>query len=162
MLDDILNAIIAAIKADALLPEPIVTFHKVEGMVPGLETSCSVWVPKQNFKAYTNDGDEVDAKIHIGIGLQDMDAENGESRIRALAEEIRLLLTADNPRLGGLLDDSFLSEWEFATFNASQTEVLHLGETVWEVTYYAPRLRPITPAEPMDELDFTETITIGG
>ncbi|KLU66306.1 hypothetical protein DEAC_c17050 [Desulfosporosinus acididurans] len=162
MLDDILNAITAAIQADTLLPEPIITFHKVEGMIPGLETTCSVWVPKQNFKPYTNDDDEVDAKIHIGIGLQDMDPENGEARIRALAEEIRLLLTADTPRLGGLLDDSFLSEWEFATVNASQTEVLHLGEAVWEVTYYGPRTRSITPSEPMEELDFTEIMTIGG
>lgn len=159
MLDDILNALIAAIQGDASLPEPIATYHKVEGMVPGVDTTCSVWVPKVKYKEYTNDEDEVNAEIHIGIGVQDMDAENGESRIRALAEEIRLLLTADNPRLGGLLDDSFLSEWEFATYNANQTEVLHLGEAIWEVVYYAPRTRPAT-SDPMGELDFTENIII--
>ncbi|WP_088185835.1 hypothetical protein [Desulfosporosinus sp. FKA] len=162
MLDDILNALVATIKADNSLPELIADYHKVEGMIPGIDTSCSVWVPKQKFKAYTNDEDEVNAQIHIGIGLQDIDPENGESRIRALAEEIRLLLTADNPRLGGFLDDSFLSEWEFATYNASTTELLHLGEAVWEVVYYSSRTRPVTPSEPMDEINFNETITIGG
>jgi hypothetical protein len=167
MLDDILNALIAAIQGDATLPETIQTFHKVEGMVPGLEITCSVWVPKQKFKTFTNDEDEVEAEIHIGIGIQDMNAENGESRIRALSEEIRLLLTADNPQLGGLLDDSFLSEWEFATYNASSSEVLHLGEAIWEVSYYASRSRPVTPADAMDELYFDESIitdteTIGG
>lgn len=161
-LDTILDALISAIQADTLLPEPISTYHKVEGFVSGVDTTCSVWVPKQAFKEYTNDEDEVNVQIHIGIGVEDMDAENGESRVRALAEEIRLLLTADNPRLGGLLDDSFLSDWEFATYNASQTEVLHLGEAVWAVVYYAPRNRVATPGEPMDELDFTETITMGG
>lgn len=167
MLDDILNALIAAIQTDTTLPEPIQTFHKVEGMIPGVETTMSVWVPKQKFTGYTNDEDEVNAEIHIGIGVQDMDSENGESRVRALAEEIRLVLTADNPRLGGLLDDSFLSEWEFHTYNASQTEVLHLGEAVWDVMYYSSRSRAVTPAESMDELDFNETVlsetqTIGG
>ena len=76
------------------------------------------------------------------------------------------MLTSDNTRLGGLLDDSFLSEWEFATYNASQTEVLHLGEAIWEVSYYTPRYRT-NFSEPMDELDIgesivTDTETIGG
>lgn len=158
MLDDILNALIAAMQADKTLPEPIESYHKVQGMVPGVDATCSVWVPKQTFKAFTNDEDEANTEIHIGIGVQDLDAESGESRIRALAEEIRLLLTADDHTLGGLIDDSFLSEWEFATYNASQTEVLHLGEAVWQVVYYAPRSRPVQPAPTMDELDFGETI----
>ncbi|MFB5192792.1 hypothetical protein [Alicyclobacillus fastidiosus] len=162
MIDDILDALIAALQADANLPEPIATYHKVEGMVQGLDTTCSVWVPKVSYKAYTNDYDETHAQIHIGIGVDDMGADTGEARVRALAEEIRLLLTADQRTLGGLLDDSFLSDWEFATYNASQTEVLHLGEAIWEVTYYAPRTRPVPPDDPMDELDFNETISIGG
>lgn len=158
MIDEILDAIIAALQADANLPEPIATYHKVEGMVQGLDTTCSLWVPKVSYKEYTNDYDEAHAQIHIGIGLDDMGADDGETRVRALAEEIRLVLTADDHTLGGLIDDSFLSDWEFATYNANQTGVLHMGEAVWQVVYYAPRSRPVVPAETMDELDFDETI----
>lgn len=158
MLDSILNAIKTALLGDAQLPEPIYTVYLVEGMVPGVDTTASVWVPKQKFKEYDVDQDEVSAEIHIGIGVQDADAENGEMRVRDLAEEIRLLLTADQRTLGGLLDNSFLSDWQFATADVSQTETLHLGEAVWEVTYYAPRYRPVTPATQMDELAFDESI----
>ncbi|GMA59731.1 hypothetical protein NZD89_09310 [Alicyclobacillus fastidiosus] len=167
MIDDILDALIAALQADTNLPEPIATYHKVEGMVQGLDTTCSVWVPKVSYKGYTNDYDEATAPIHIGIGVNDMTNETGEARVRALAEEIRMLLTADNHTLGGLIDDSFLSDWEFATYNSSQTGVLHMGEAVWQVVYYAPRSRPVQPCPTMDEMDFDETIltdteTIGG
>lgn len=160
-LGSILDAIIADLQADTTLPEPISTFHKVEGIVEGVDTTCSLWVPKQTFKSFTNDQDEADTDIHIGLGLRDMDPENAQERLRALAEEIRLVLTADDPYLGGLLDDIILSEWEFATYNASQTEVLHIAEAVWQVTYYVSRARNVTPAETMTELDFDETIDTG-
>lgn len=158
MLDDILNAIIAALQADTLLPETFGTYNKVQGMIPGLDPTVSLWVPEQKFKDYDNDYDEVDAEIHIGIALQDIDAESGEQRIRALAEEIRLLLTADQRTLGGLIDDSFLSDWKFDTYQANETEQLHLGEAMWNAKYYAPRSRAPASGDSMDEMDFDESI----
>jgi len=157
MLDDILNAVVADMQADVALAE-VTSYHKVEGMVPGLKPTISVWVPKQKFTEYTNDEDECNAEIHIGVSVHDMQPERGEQHVRTLAKEIRLLLTADDHTLGGLIDDSFLSEWEFESIKPDQTLMLHLGEAVWQVKYYEPRNRTVTPGESMDELDFTETI----
>lgn len=158
MIDEILAAIIADLQDDANLPEPIAKYNLVEGMVQSLDTTCSLWAPKQKFKPYDNDNDEAHVEIHIGIAVNDMTDEYGEPRVRALAEEIRLVLTADDPYLGGLIDDSFLSEWDFATYNSSQTGVLHMGEAIWNVTYYSPRARPVTLGQPLGELSFDETI----
>ncbi|GIM45959.1 hypothetical protein DNHGIG_15080 [Collibacillus ludicampi] len=156
MLDEILDAIIAAMKSDPKLNE-VKTYHKVEGMLAGISTSVSVWVPKQRFKEYDGSYDEVDAEVHIGISVHDADIERGEQKVRALAEEIRLLLVADQRTLGGLIDNSFLSDWEYASTAADKGLMLHLAEAIWQVTYYAPRFR-INTAEPVDEIEFEEDI----
>jgi len=164
-MDDILGAVVAAMQGDTALVE-IQTYHQVEGMIPGIDPSVSVWIPKPRYKEYTNDLDEVDAEVHIGLCLYDMDPERGESRVRAFAEEIRMLFTADDHTLDGLLDDSFFESWEFASTATEQYELLHLADGIWIVTYYASRARDVEPTDMMDELDFDETIidpeTIGG
>lgn len=156
-LDQIFDSVISAMQADAALSS-FSAFHKVEGVVPAMSPTFSVWAPKQKYKAYDNDNDQVNVEIHIGVSLRDTQVERGEADVRVLTEEIRLVLTADQMNLGGLIDDSFFDEWQFESTDSSKFQMLHLAEGIWNVTYYSPRSRPITPGQPLGELDFYETV----
>lgn len=158
MIDEILDALIEAFKADLKLSE-IKTYHKVEGMIPDLSPTISVWTPKQRFREYDSNMDETELPIHIGISLHDIEAERGEQRIRTFAEEIRLLLVADQETLGGLIDASFFDTWEFASANSDKGLMLHLGEAIWEVKYYAPRFRD-SNGDSIDDITIEENIII--
>lgn len=165
-MDDILDALVSAMQADTALAS-VSAYHKVEGMVPGVKPTVSVWIEKPKYKPYDNSMDEAEVPIHIGITVKDMQAERGEQVVRGYAEEIRMLCTADQRTLGGLIDDSFFESWEFESVKSEQFQLLHLAEGIWNVCYYAPRARTVAPVDPMDELDFTESIiteteTIGG
>jgi hypothetical protein len=156
MIDDILDALIAAMETDTNLSE-IKKYNKVEGMLAGMSSTVSIWVPQQKFSEYDSNMDEVELEIHIGVSIHDIDVERGEERIRALAEEIRLLLVSDQETLGGLIDSSFFTKWDFASVSTEKQLMLHLAEGIWEVKYYDSRIRDIS-SEQTDEIDINENI----
>lgn len=154
MLDRIMDALIDGFKADVKLSD-IKNYHKVEKTLPEMSSSISVWVPKQRFKEYDRYYDEVTAEVHLCISINDLNAESGGQQVRILAEEIRLLLADEMKLLGGLIDNSFLHEFNFSSTEISKELFVHLGEAIMEVTYYAGRFRNETD-ETADEVTVSE------
>lgn len=139
-IDDVIDRLVEKFSAEAALAD-ILTYHKVNGMLPDIGVSASVGCSKVKYTGYTNSKDQADADVNIYVYTQEPDPEHGEQVIRGLAEAIRYVLTEDWT-LGGILAASSIEEIEYIYADADETTVLHAAVVKYKPTFYQDRMRP--------------------
>lgn len=130
-IDSILNAIKTTLQAETRLSS-VTTYHLVDGMIPGIKPSISIGCGKIRYSDYDSLNDEALAPVRIYVYVHDMNAERGESTIRGLAKEVRFTLLA-NLYLGGLVDESTVTDITFESAESQQSQILHYALIDYEV-----------------------------
>ncbi|WP_425058371.1 hypothetical protein SCACP_30200 [Sporomusa carbonis] len=139
MSENIVDAILTVLQAEPELGD-VGEWKKVNGVVPLPCKTISVGVDEEIFAPYTRLKDQVTAKVIVYAYLTDVDPEDGEASIRAMAKIIRHALSADHS-LGGKAATSFVKDIRYVY--ADDFEDLHAAAITLEVVYYASRLKPL-------------------
>lgn len=158
MIQKILEAVRETLRADRRLAS-IGTYHLVDGMVPGINTSACIGCSRLRYSDYDRDQDEVIAPVRIYIYTHDAKAERGEEKIRGLTNDIRYAILA-NQYLDGLVDAMTIVEISFDSTDVSTGQFIHFAAIDVEVKYYEPRRRPQEDLPTVREIE--NEITQGG
>lgn len=147
-IDDVIDKLVDLFKEEASLSD-ILTYHKVNGILPDIGTSLSVGCDKVKFSDYSNSLDEANAEVNVFVYTQEPDPEYGEKVIRNLAENVRYCLT-ENLNLEGTISASTVEEIEYIYADADETAALHAAVIRYKPQYYQERRRPKTAAVPVE------------
>ncbi len=115
-------------------------WHKVNGILLAVHPAGCVGVAKESFEAYSMADDKVIATIKIYLYLQHVKPDEGERQVRDLAHEARYALSTDRT-LGGLIASGMITDMEYVSVDASETQLLHTVEITYLAEYYQPKLK---------------------
>ncbi len=116
-------------------------WNKANSLLTLASPGVSIGIEKEVFEPYTREEDEATANLNILLWVKNMDPVAGEAEVRALAQQVRMVLVNDRT-LGGAADDSFVRGIDYATADGGKSIILHLAEIDYRVKYYAERSLP--------------------
>ncbi|KIL35524.1 hypothetical protein SD70_32190 [Gordoniibacillus kamchatkensis] len=152
MIDDILQAVKAALQADERLAA-VGSYRVADVIVPDTMASVSIFCRRLWHLDYNAAQDKAAAMVRIKAYQIHPDPEAGEQTVRQLASDIRYALLA-NPYLEGLADAATIIRTVFKQQTVNETETLYIASMHYRVDYFEPRLRP--PAAVPPALDTVE------
>lgn len=147
---EIINQVHDILKLASGLAE-IKSWNKANGLVTMIAPGCSIGLERETYESYTRDQDEATANVSILIWVKNTDPAAGEKKVRALAQEARLVL-AENYSLNGAAASSYVSGIVYSTAEAQKSLLLHLAEIDFRVTYYSARSHSASPA-PINQIN---------
>lgn len=123
-------------------------WNKANGLVTMAAPGCSIGLEREVYEPYTGEQDEVTAHLSIIVWVKNIDPAAGEAEVRALAQEVRMVLT-ENRTLGGAAADGYVNGILYTTAEGGKNLLLHLAEIDYRVRYYSPRFRveAVSPIE---------------
>ncbi len=134
---EIIDLIHDVLSAAAELSE-VKEWIKANSLVTLASPGGSIGIEKDIYDTYDREMDEVTAHMNILVWVKNPDAVAGEAAVRGLAQTVRYILLK-NHNLGGAADESHVHTINYATADGGKSNLMHLAELDYRVTYYAER-----------------------